>query len=103
MSKTLIGLLIVAVLVGMSSRLKAETDACVIMTNYIEQNVPVLNTLRTQIDLQQLDLNSYNVDQHNTPEYIERKLTYDSLVENYNAQVANHNRQIDMYKYVCER
>ena len=101
MTKAIPYLLLLVFLIGLTSR--AEADICDIMTKHIEQNVPVLNTLRTQIDLQQLDLNSYNTDRHNTPEYIERKIAYDSLVENYNAQAASHNRQIDMYKHVCER
>jgi len=103
MTKSLPYIIALMILMSLASRSEAETDACKIMSNHINQQVPVLNVLRQQIDLQTLDLNSYNTDRHNTPEYIERKIAYDSMVENYNAQVASHNRQIDLYKHVCER
>ena len=100
MTKTISCLLAASIFVSLASRV--EADICDTITDHINQNQPVLDMLRQQIDLQQMDLNSYNPDQHNTPEYVERKLTYDSLVENYNAQVVNHNRQVDVYKHQCE-
>ena len=101
MTKAIPYILVLMVLMGLASR--TEADVCKTMGDFIDQHRPVVATLRQQITLQQLDLNSYNTDQHDTPEYIDRKIAYDSMVENFNAQVANLNRQIDMYKRVCER
>lgn len=77
--------------------------SCDDLYDWIQVNKRNIDTLEQEVRLVMLDIQSYNPDQHNTPEYIDRKTTYDTLLENFNAIVTNHNQTIDFYKRQCEQ
>lgn len=77
-------------------------QTCDELYGWIQANKVNIDNLSKEVQLQMLDIQSYNPDQHDTPEYIERKATFDSYVLNFNAIVQNHNQTINFYQQRCE-
>ena len=79
-----------------------HADGCSDFLFHIQADQRNIDSLSYELNLQALDINSYNPSQQETPEYIERVTSYSVLSENYNAIVANHNNMVRIYKAECE-